>query len=329
MNKIKNIVKITVCMSFVLVMLTGCGNTPKLKDGSELVIEMDGLKMTVDDFYEKLKDSYGTYTLINSIDELLLNETYKTTDEMDEKIQAQIVSLKEQFGSDFNDAISYYYGVSTQSELYNYIEMSFKRELATNDYAATLITDDDINKYYEEKSVGDIKASHILIKADVASDATDADKKAAEEKALATAKEIIKKLDNGEDFAALAKEYSSDSSASDGGNLGYFNRGDMVSEFEDAAIKLEVGKYTETPVKTTYGYHIILKTDQKEKPELKDIRDEIISTLKKDLIANTSNIQVFALDWLREEHGLKIYDAELKIKYDHYINEQKTASDSK
>lgn len=329
MNKINKIVKITTCVAFITVMLTGCGNAPKLKDGSELIIELDGLKMTVDDFYEKLKDSYGTYTLINSIDNLLLNKTYKTTDEMEEKIQAQIVSLKEQFGSDFDDAINYYYGVNSQSELHDYIEMSYKRELATNDYAATLITDEDINKYYEEKAIGDIKASHILIKSEAASDATDADKKAAEEKALATAKEVIKKLNNGEDFAKLAKEYSKDSSASDGGNLGYFNRGEMVSEFEDAAVKLEVGKYTEEPVKTTYGYHIILKTDQKEKAKLKDIRDDIISTLKKELIANTSNIQAFALDWLREENNLKIYDAELKIKYDHYVNEQKTVKESK
>ena len=124
----------------------------------------------------------------------------------------------------------------------------------------------------------------------------------------------------------MAKEYSKDSSASDGGNLGYFNRGDMGSEFEEAVVKLEVGKYTTEPVKTKFGYHIILKTDQKEKPKLEDIKDDIVTTLSNDLISNTENISAFALDWIREKNNLKIYDAELKIRYDHLMNQQKTTN---
>ena len=95
----------------------------------------------------------------------------------------------------------------------------------------------------------------------------------------------------------IKKEYSADSSASDGGNLGFFNRGEMVSEFEDAAIELEVGKYTKKPVKTQFGYHIILKTEQKEKPKLEEIKDEIIDTLVDELIASTTNISAHALEW--------------------------------
>ena len=204
--------------------------------------------------------------------------------------------------------------------------MSFKRESAIKDYAKTLIDDKDIEKYYNEKSIGDIKASHILIQSEATDDMSDDEKKEAEEKALKKAKEVIKKLKDGEKFEDLAKEYSKDSSASDGGNLGYFNRGEMVSEFEDAAIKLEVGKYTTEPVKTQFGYHIILKTDQKEKPKLEEAKEKIIETLVSELVQNTQNISAFALEWIREENNLKIYDAELKIKYDHYMNQQKSSS---
>ena len=186
-----------------------------------------------------------------------------------------------------------------------------------------MIDDEDIQKYYDEKAIGDINASHILIKSEATDDMTDDEKAASEAKALQTAKDILKKLDNGEKFADLAKKYSSDSSSSDGGNLGYFNRGDMVSEFEDAVVALKVNEYTKTPVKTKYGYHIILKTDQKEKPALKDIKSDIRTTLVKNLIANTSNITTYAMEWIREKNGLKIYDSELKIKYDHYMNQQK------
>lgn len=322
----KKTIRNLVCVSLAVLMLAGCGKIPKLKDGSELVIELDGLKMTTEEFYQELKDSYGTYTLINSIDTLLLNKVYETDSNLKTKIESQITTMKNQFGSDFEDAINYYYGVSNEKDLYTYIEMSFKRENATKDYAKTLITDKDIEKYYNEKSIGDIKASHILIKSEATDDMTDDEKKAAEEKALNKAKDIIKKLDKGEKFEDLAKEYSADSSASDGGNLGYFNRGEMVSEFEDAAIKLEVGKYTTEPVKTQFGYHIILKTDQKEKPKLEDVKESIRETLIDEKIKNTSNITAFALEWLREKNNLKIYDAELKIKYDHYMNQQKSSS---
>ena len=322
----KKTIKYLFCVSLIALTLTGCGKIPQLKDGSELIIEMDGLNMTVDEFYQDLKDTYGTYALINSIDNLLLNKVYETDTDMKTKIESQITALKDQFGSDFEDAISYYYGVSTEKQLYNYIETAYKRELATKDYAETQIDEEDIEKYYEEKAIGDIKASHILIKSDATDDMTDKEKEEAEEKALETAKKIIKKLDKGEKFEDLAEEYSDDSSASDGGNVGYFNRGDMVSEFEEAAIKLKVNEYTKEPVKSQYGYHIILKTDQKDKPKLEEIKDEIKDTLVNELIANTQNIQAFSMEWLREKNNLKIYDAELKIKYDHYMNEQKSTN---
>ena len=321
----KKTIRNLLCLSLVVLMLTGCGRIPKLKDGSELVIEMDGLKMTTEEFYQKLKDTYGTNALVNSIDELLLNKVYETDDDMKKTIDSQVTAYKNQYGSDFQDFLNYN-GISSEKALKDLLQVSLKRELAIKDYAKSLITDKQIKEYYDTKAIGDIKASHILISSDATDSMTEDEKKKAENEALNTAKEIIKKLDNGAKFEDLAKEYSKDSSASDGGNLGYFNRGDMGSEFEEAVVKLEVGKYTTEPVKTKFGYHIILKTDQKEKPKLEDIKDDIVTTLSDDLISNTENISAFALDWIREKNNLKIYDAELKIRYDHLMNQQKTTN---
>ena len=266
----------------LLATLTGCGKTAKLKDGSELVFKMDNINMSAEDFYQKLKDNYGTYTLVNAIDELLLDKVYETDNDMKKQIDSQIIAMKNQFGSDFNDAISYYYGVSNENQLREYVEMSLKRQKAIDDYANSLITDKQIEEYYNDKTIGDIKASHILITSEATNDMTDDEKKKFENDAYNKAKEVIKKLDEGAKFEDLAKEYSKDGSANDGGNLGYFNRGDMVSEFEEAVVKLEVGKYTKEPVKTQFGYHIILKTDQKEKPSLEDSKDTIKKTLAKE-----------------------------------------------
>ncbi len=77
------------------------------------------------------------------------------------------------------------------------------------------------------------------------------------------AKEVLKKLKEGEDFSKLAKEYSICPSAQNGGDLGYFSRGRMAPLFEEAAFKLKVGEISDV-VKTGFGYHIIKKEDQKE-----------------------------------------------------------------
>ena len=98
------------------------------------------------------------------------------------------------------------------------------------------------------------RASHILLK--VAPDAKPEDAARVEAKA----KDLLKRARAGEDFAALARASSEDSTASNGGDLNFFGRGQMVKEFEDAAFALPVGGISDL-VKTRYGYHIIKVTD--------------------------------------------------------------------
>lgn len=78
-------------------------------------------------------------------------------------------------------------------------------------------------------------------------------------------KNIIKKLEKGEDFAKLAEELSTGPSAKNGGDLGWFSNGQMVPEFETAAFALEKGTFTKEPVKTQFGWHVILVEDKNEK----------------------------------------------------------------
>ena len=145
------------------------------------------------------------------------------------------------------------------------LRLEFRRNAAINDFIEKNIKDKEIEKYYENDIYGEVKASHILITPSVSEDATTDEKKKAEDEALKEAKKIIKELKNGKKFADLAKKYSKDeASASNGGDLGYFDLNEMVDEFSDAVKELKVDEYTKEPVKSSFGYHIILKTGEKE-----------------------------------------------------------------
>ena len=96
------------------------------------------------------------------------------------------------------------------------------------------------------------------------------------------AEDIIKQLDDGADFAELAKEYSTDTAtAQQGGELGYFTADQMITEFSDAAFALEPGEYTKEPVETSYGYHVILCEDKKaaHHQSFDEVKDELTEQL--------------------------------------------------
>lgn len=312
-------------VSLIALSMCGCGKVAKLENGKEAVVsfkELDGI--SADTLYDTLKDRYAISVLIDMIDKEILYKEYENkSDEASKYADEQVESLSKNYDSEEKllEAIQSYYGFSTIKEFKEYIKLNYYRDLSTTDYAKKQITDDEINTYYKDEIVGDIEASHILITVDAKDDATDEEKKAAEEKAKKTAEEVIEKLNNGEDFSDLAKKYSKDDSNKDkDGDLGKFNKGDMESSFEEAAYKLKVNEYTKEPVKTSYGYHIIKKTKEYDKKELKDVKDEIITTLADKLVENDKTISITALKELRKDKGMKFEDDNLKSSYNKYMN---------
>jgi foldase protein PrsA len=304
-------------------LVTGCGKVAKLANGEEVVASIDGEDITADELYTEIKDKYARDQLINMIDTIILNKVYKTDETMTSYVSDQIDYYEKQLGDSFLSTIKSQLGLNSIDEFSDYLLLNYKRNEAIDDYVATIITEADINTYYEEKTVGDIRASHILIKPDTTDNMTDTEKATKKEEALALANEILTKLNNGEDFAALAKEYSDDSgSAKNGGDLGWFNKGDMTEAFEEAAYALEVDAYSKTPVETSYGYHIILKTGVKDKATLEQSKDDIIEAITDEKLAVTDNTLSYeALVDLRQTYKLNIQDSELKKQYDEYMDE--------
>jgi foldase protein PrsA len=320
--------KILISMLLVVLLLTGCGKVPKLANGQDAVVSLEGGSISVDDLYTEMKNKYALNVLINMIDTKILNEKYKASEEetkyieqMKEQTELYYNYFYSQGGqySSYSQFLLEQYGVSDASGLDSVFSLDFKRNKAVEDYAKTLVSDGDINKYYETKVVGDMKVSHILITVNTSDTATEEEQTKAKEEALTKAKEVITKLNNGEDFAKLAKEYSKDSSANNGGDIGYFNDGDNEEAFFEAAKKLKVGEYTKEPVETKYGYHIIKLTDQKEKPTLDSKKEEIRKTLAKEKVQQDSNLSTKALIELRKSNKLTIEDKDLSKQYENYI----------
>jgi peptidyl-prolyl cis-trans isomerase C len=152
------------------------------------------------------------------------------------------------------------------------------------------VTEEAIRAQYEEyvanlPETQEVKARHILLESE-------------EE-----AQEMVKQLEQGAEFEELAQEHSIGPSASEGGDLGYFAEGQMVPEFGDAAFALEPGNYTQEPVQTQFGWHVIKVEDKRERPtpSLEEVRTLLENEIKRDVLDNR------LADW-KKDLEIQTYD---------------------
>ncbi|SHH89787.1 SurA N-terminal domain-containing protein [Desulfofustis glycolicus] len=158
-----------------------------------------------------------------------------------------------------------------------YLPFSF-----TETAAKISLDDEEISAYYDQhqtqyQTVESRNARHILLKA-----APDADE-AIHQQQRSLAEEVLTKARAGEDFAALASEYSDDATAESGGELGFFNRGQMIKPFEDAVFAMQEGEISDI-VQTDFGYHIIKLVAVRPGGvrTLDEVREEISAKLRLD-----------------------------------------------
>jgi peptidyl-prolyl cis-trans isomerase C len=137
----------------------------------------------------------------------------------------------------------------------------------------------------------EVHARHILVKT--------------EAEANAIIDQLNKSADKSADFTTLAKKYSTDSGAGSGGDLGYFTRDDMVPAFAAAAFALQPGQYTKTPVKTEFGWHVILVVDRRQKkpPTFEEAKEQVRRTLTREVVEakikelrGEAKVEAFGLD---------------------------------
>ena len=302
-----------VLATVLVVILIWPDRIAKLENGLEPVASIDGLTVTAEDLYEDMKEIYSVNNLLDIIDNKILEEKYPETDEMNTELNDQ--------AENYYNMYNQYYGYSKEEFLtksgfgserafIEYLRLQYRRTQYTDDYIKEQITDKEIEKYYEDKVYGDINTKHILVK--VSSSATDEEKKEAEN----LAKEIITKLNEGKSFDEVKDEYKDKITYEELGYKAY--NASLESAYMEAMQKLENNSYTKEPVQTSYGYHVIYRIDQKEKPSLEDVKEEIITSLVSEHKSEDTSVQYKALEKMREDAKLKFTDTVLEKKYETY-----------
>lgn len=329
----KKIQKVVALSLASMTLLSGCGvkTIPTLENGEQAVVTFnDDVKISINDFYNQMKERYGTEVILNMIDKMVLEKKYADSkDEAQKNADSVMSQLEASYGDKLLSAIQTYTGYQTLDEYKDYVYLSYLQNKAAEDYAKENISEKEIKKYYNDEIKPDIKVSHILISVNYATDASDDDKTKAKNEAKAKAQEALDKLKAADQskiaevFSELAKEYSNDdSSKDDGGNLGFINTDTLGSNYDKLvteAYKLKDGEYSSNIVETELGYHLVYRTETKEKADLESVRDTIVDALVSDYLKENQEAYIKSMQAVRKEYGMDIIDDDLNTNYTNYI----------
>lgn len=278
----------TSLMAGVLVaalVLTGCSSI----GGEKWVAKVNGETISLADFNTRTSDVQKAYeeqgmsfdsdqgkTMLKKLQSEILNSMVGSVlVRQDAKKQGldleapEVKTAEDNIKKQFKDEAEYEAWLKQQAMTADEV----KSYLALSDYVTkdvTTVSNDEIKQYFDshQEQYGgqgeQVKASHILVQT--------------EDEAKAIIAQLQKSTNLSADFPQLAKEKSTEpGAAQSGGELGYFKAGAMLPEFEKAAFAQKVGTISTTPVKTTYGYHVIYVEDHKQavKADFTKVKDKV------------------------------------------------------
>lgn len=304
-------------IGLLIMIITEDDEIATLKDGTQPVATYKDHTITADDLYEEMKDYYSVSILIDQIDRSILEAKYEETDEMKQEIEKTVNVYEQYYGDSLLTSLQSS-GINSIEEFKEVLKLDYLRNEEYDAYAKSLVTDKEIQKYYDDEVEGDINTKHILVKPDTDSDMTDDEKEAKEQEAYNLAKEIIQKLNDGKTFDEVKEEYKDSITYEE---LGFqpFNAS-LEENYLNEMKSLKDGEYSKTPVETSYGYHIVYRIEQKEKNDLEDLKDTIVDILASEKKENDSTLYYKALIKMREDNELTFSDSVLEEKYNTYMD---------
>ena len=270
-----------------LIGLSACGG-----GSSEAVVKTDAGDITKEEFYQELKTKYGDEVLTELVTMTVLDDKY---DVSDDEIDAELESIKEQIGDDFEQTLAAQN--LTEEDLRDDIESGLLQEAAMTEDIE--VTDEEVETYFENQGY-QIEAQHILL--------TDEE----------LAEKVAKEAQDDGDFAKLAEKYSTDEeNAKEGGELPPFGVGEMTPAFEEAVFAMDEGEISD-PVQSDFGFHIIKLNKKEETDEdfgdLEDQEEQIRRDIATSKIDQTEAME--KISNLMEEAEIEVKDEQFEGLFD-------------
>ena len=310
-----------VLITVLIAMIIWPDRIATLKNGEQPIVKVGKETYTADELYENMKDYYSVSLLLDQIDSDLLTKLYPEDEEMTKEVNSNAeyyLNMYNQYYGYTKEEFLSSNGFSNYNEFLEYLKLDYRRNKHLDDYVEKNLTDNEIQKYYDENVFGDINTQHVLV--EISTDIDDEDG-LKDEDAKKIADEIITKLNDGTSWETIQEEYKDQITYED---LGYQTwNASLEQSFMTALKEMEDNTYSEEPVKTSYGYHIIYRLDQKETPSLKDVKTTIIKNLVTSKKSEDENLLYKSLISLREENKMDFSDTVMKDKYDTYCKQYK------
>lgn len=302
-----------------LLITTACGSNPKIKNGEEVVAKINGKEYTADELYEELKGQYGYNTIINWIDGTIAENEVETTDEINAYIDEAIEFYSyyaESYGMTLPNFAASYLGLSgieSEDDLREYILKDRKLTIAIQNQVASKIKDSEIESFYNENYKTVYTYRDILItNDDDAKDTIEEIKKALKDK---------KDDDLVEEFTSLAKKYSTDTNASNGGLVESATKNKVDENVWKKLTDLDDKEYSKDAIETDAGYHIILKISKDKAKDLDTVKEEIKVSIAQSQLEADQYLSYDVLTELRNKYKIAFFDKDLKENYNNYLEE--------
>ena len=323
-----------VLLTVLIVIIIWPSRIATLKNGTQPVVKIANKTYTADDLYTQMKNHYSVSQLLDQIDNDILTKMYPEDKKMTEEVESNAeyyINMYKQYYNYTEEEFLSANGFASRDAYLEYLKLDNRRKKYQNEYVKKNLTDDEIKKYYDENVYGDINCQHILVEtksdnsnsnnSNSSSKNSDSKNKLSDSDAKKLAQEIIDKINDGKSWKDIKKEYKDKVTFE---NLGYQSwDSDLEDSFKKALKKMDNNSYSKEPVKTSYGYHVIYRIDQKEAPSLKKTKSKIIEKLVSKKESEDSKLLYKALISLRNEKNIKFQDTDMKEKYEKYIKQYK------
>lgn len=323
-NTTKNNKSLIIIVSAIIIMTSiVLQNIVKNDSDENIIATVKEKKITYDEILYADTNEGTTETLITLVDNYISSKEIKATNEDMDYVQEVVDYYTEYanyYETDLKTFLTEYIGInniSTEEELFDFVLEDYKKTLTVQKFIGNNASEEDLRTFYKKNYGDSLTVKHILI--EIIDNETESYNKATNLIEILNStpiNELDKKFDE------LALNNSDDvGTYSNGGLVENFSKSDVVEEFFNASYNLEIGAYTTEPIKTSYGYHIILKISSKPAEKYEDIIEDVKKSYAENLLNQDDNL--FYKTWveIRKEYNFEIKDTDILEKYNEMISE--------